>query len=367
MRTNGTRPGETGRQPEAPLGPPPARDLPAGRHLFHREQLMTMIEQESSAASTRGATAAPAGSTYGAATAPAGSGRRWRMPRLAIAVPTVATALAGLIVVGLAFGTSGEPAGSTAGPDGGPAQLADPNAGTPEGATALLDRIALVAATEPSGPVRSDQFIYIESQVSDTYEAHDADTGETTLRREQLHRRQVWLSPDGQRGWLIDSVNDPDGITLDSDEEPHFSAYDRLVTLPTDPDALLEWIYAETKGQGNHPDHQAFTTIGDLIGEQYPPAELSVALYRAAAKIPGVLLVDDATDAIGRSGVAVARVEEGTGVRDEWIFDREDYTFLGSRSVYTTAVPDSIIPAGTVVFSQAVVARAVVDEMKQLP
>ena len=262
---------------------------------------MTMIEQESSAASTRGPT-----------TAPAGSSRRWRMPRLAIAVPTVATALAGLIVVGLAFAPGGDSAGNTARPDGGPAQLADPNAGTPEGATALLDRIALVAATEPAGPVRPDQFIYIESQVADTYEAHNADTGETTLRREPLHRRQVWLSPDGRRGWLIDSVNDPDGITLDSDEG-HFAAYDRLVTLPTDPDALLEWIYTETQGQGNHPDHQAFTAIGDLIGEQYPPAELSAALYRAAAKIPGVLLVDDATDAIGRSGVAVARVEEGTG------------------------------------------------------
>ena len=226
MRINGTRPGAAGRQPEAPLGPPPARDLPAGRHLFHRERLMTMIEQESSAASTRGAT-----------TAPAGSSRRWRMPRLAIAVPTVATALAGLIVVGLAFAPGGDSAGNTARPDGGPAQLADPNAGTPEGATALLDRIALVAATEPAGPVRPDQFIYIESQVADTYEAHNADTGETTLRREPLHRRQVWLSPDGRRGWLIDSVNDPDGITLDSDEG-HFAAYDRLVTLPTDPDAV---------------------------------------------------------------------------------------------------------------------------------
>jgi len=362
MRINGARPGEIGRQPDAPLGPPPARDLPAGRHHFHRERLMTMIEQERRGIPTPGAAAGP--------------DRRWRMPRLSVAVPTVATALAGLIVVGLALNPGGGPAGDPAGPAGttagpdqmaeGPAQFADPDAGTAEGATALLDEIALVAATRDTGPVRPDQFIYVESQVANTYEAHNADTGETRLVRQGLHLRQVWLSPDGHRGWLIDELNEPAGITLDSDVR-HFGAYDRLATLPTDPDALLEWIYAETRGQGNHPDHQAFTTIGDLIGEQYPPAELSAALYRAAARIPGVLLVDNATDAIGRSGIAVARVEEGTGVRNEWIFDREDYTFLGSRSVYTTAVPDSIIPAGTVTFSQAVVRRAVVDELKQLP
>lgn len=320
---------------------------------------MTMIEQESRSASMAGDAAEP-------------SHRRWRMPRLSIAVPTVATALAGLIVVGLALNPGGGPAGpagTTAGPDQvaeGPAQVADPDAGTPAGAAALLDEIALVAATRDTGPVRPDQFIYIESQIANTYESHNADTGETRLVRQGLHKRQVWLSPDGHRGWLIDELDKPDGITLDSDVWSS-GAYDQLVTLPTDPDALLEWIYTETRGQGNHPDHQAFTTIGDLIGEQYPPAELSAALYRAAAKIPGVLLVDAATDAIGRDGVAVARVEEGTGVRHEWIFDREDHTFLGSRSVYTTAVPDSIIPAGTVTFSQAVVRRAVVDEIKQVP
>ncbi|WBB97792.1 MULTISPECIES: hypothetical protein [unclassified Solwaraspora] len=202
----------------------------------------------------------------------------------------------------------------------------------------LLDEIALVAATRATGPVRPDQFIYIESQIADTYEALNADTGETPTGTPRLHKRQVRLSPDGHRGWLVDELNEPAGIALDSDAVPHFGAYDRLTTLPIDPEVLLEWIYAETRGQGNHPDHQAFTTIGD-----------------------------DGTDAIGRSGVAVARVEEGTGVRHEWIFDREDHTYLGSRSVYTTAVPDSIIPVGTVTFSQAVVRRTVVDELKQLP
>ncbi|WFE26651.1 CU044_5270 family protein [Solwaraspora sp. WMMD791] len=369
MRINGARPGETGRQPDAPFGPPPTRDLPAGRHDFHRERLMTMIEQENRAGSTPDARENSVASTRDAATAATGPIRRWRMPRLSIAVPTVATALAGLIVVGLALSPGGDPVGSSAGPDGatgGPVQIADPDAGTPEGAAALLDEIALVAATDHTGPVRPDQFIYVESQIANTYESHNADTGETSLVRQGLHKRQVWLSPDGHRGWLIDSLNEPAGITLDSDVE-YIAAYDRLVTLPTDPPALLEWIYAETRGQGNDPDHQAFTTIGDLIGEQYLPAELSAALYRAAASIPGVLLVDDATDAIGRSGVAVARIEESTGVRHEWIFDREDHTYLGSRSVHTTAVPDSIIPAGTVTFSQAVVTRAIVDEIKQVP
>ena len=61
--------------------------------------------------------------------------------------------------------------------------------------------------------------------------------------------------------------------------------------------------------------------------------ELTSALYRAAAKIPGVMLVDDATDAAGRHGVAIARPDETRGARSEWIFDRKTFAYLGERTV----------------------------------
>ncbi|MFF5075880.1 CU044_5270 family protein [Actinoplanes sp. NPDC000266] len=114
---------------------------------------------------------------------------------------------------------------------------------------------------------------------------------------------------------------------------------------------------------GNGPDSEAFTTISDLLGESYPPAALYPALYRAAAKIPGVLVVDDAVDAAGRHGVALARVDE-SGLRQELIFDKSDYTYLGTRMVRTTDDPEGI-KAGTVTYSSAILSRALVGAMKQ--
>jgi hypothetical protein len=68
-----------------------------------------------------------------------------------------------------------------------------------------------------------------------------------------------------------------------------------------------------------------------LIGQAIAPPVVSAALYRAAALIPGVTAVANATDAIGRHGVAVAFAYQGT--RTEWIFSRQTLVFLGSRSI----------------------------------
>ena len=134
-------------------------------------------------------------------------------------------------------------------------------------------------------------------------------------------------------------------MSLDSKVEPYLNApsYEYLAALTTDPDALLAKIYQETKGHGRSPDQEAFTTIGDLLGGSYPPAALTAALYKAAAKIPGVVTVDDAVDdavdAAGRHGVAVARLDETSGQRTEWIFDQKALTFLGERTVQVNTFP----------------------------
>lgn len=152
--------------------------------------------------------------------------------------------------------------------------------------------------------------------------------------------------------------------------KPHLGApsHDYLASLPTDPDALLRKIYEETEGQGNGKDQQAFTTIGDLLGESWPSPELTAALYRAAAKIPGVVLVDSATDAVGRKGVAVARLDE-FGARTEWIFDSKTLTLLGERTVQVNGNgdEDGLIKPGTVISTSAIMVRAFVDDIKVTP
>ncbi|MGW5481727.1 hypothetical protein [Streptomyces sp. NPDC004008] len=78
-------------------------------------------------------------------------------------------------------------------------------------------------------------------------------------------------------------------------------------------------------------DAAAFVLFGDLIRESLMAPEVSAALYRAAATIPGVRVVHDVEDSAGRKGVAVTRA---TGRESgQPIFDPRTCTFLGGRQV----------------------------------
>ncbi|MFF2852460.1 CU044_5270 family protein [Streptomyces sp. NPDC058001] len=340
-----------------------ARDLPPGRHQFHKERLMAQIHDTQR--EERAATAAPGTKT-----------RRFRLPRPAIALPAMVAVLAGAVVVVTATtGGSGVRDGGVA---TGPALTTTIGDASTEGLPQLLDEISLAAAADTSRPtVKPGQYIYIESKTADTFIKTVDD--KSSLASYALHKRQVWMSPDGTKGWLIDpSVNDgPEGETLSLPDEQgnireaslNGPSYDYLTKLTTDPDQLLAKIYKETKGQGNSPDQQAFSTIGDLLGESYPPAELYSALFKTAAKIPGVVVVNDAVDAVGRPGVAVARLDETSGAREEWIFDKKTHVFLGERSVQVKQLSgeDALVKPGTVNHTSAIITRAVVNGMKQTP
>ncbi|MER5225330.1 CU044_5270 family protein [Streptomyces flaveus] len=352
---------------EAQLLAQTARDLPTGRHEFQRERLMAQIHEQIQREERE---------EHTAATAAPGKARRFRLPRPAITLPAMAAALSAVVVVGMVTTGGGEGVRES-GVATGPALTTDLGTATTKGVPQLLDQISLAAAESDHPTVKPDQYIYIESVVADTFLKTVDD--KTSLASHELHRRQIWNSPDGVKGWLIDpAVNDsPEGETLSLPDEQgntpkaHLGSpsYDYLAKLTTDPDALLAKIYKETKGEGNSPDQQAFATIGDLLGESYPPPELYSALFEAAARIPGVVVVDDAVDAAGRHGVAVARLDETSGQREEWIFDKKTHVYLGSRSVQVKQLKgvDALMKPGTVTFTMAIKNRAVVDDMKQTP
>ncbi|MCX5230084.1 CU044_5270 family protein [Streptomyces sp. NPDC006553] len=329
-------------------------DLPPGRHQFHKERLMSQIHDDRSAAAAR----TP----------------RNPFLRKAILLPA-ATVLAGALAVGVLVFTPGD-ARTPLDRATGPALTTTIGAVDAKGAPRLLDRISLAAAGAEAPNGRAGQYIYIETRSANTH-VKTVD-GESSLVSDPLHTRQSWRSPDGLKGWLIEPGNTgPEGITLEGRDEqgnvptPHLGApsHDYLASLPTDPDALLRKIYDETEGQGNGKDQQAFTTIGDLLVESWPTPKLTAALYRAAAKIPGVVMVDSATDAAGRKGVAVARLDETSGQRTEWIFDSKTFTFLGERTVQVKGDggEGGLIKPGTVVFTHAIMVRAYVDDIKVTP
>ncbi|MER5351623.1 CU044_5270 family protein [Kitasatospora sp. NPDC002551] len=226
----------------------------------------------------------------------------------------------------------------------------------------LLDRIAKVAYSQPQRPARDDQFTYLRT-VSHTTTLSEASDG-AMAPAPITATTERWTAVDGSRAGL----QRRDGADAQLPAVAHGGSlnsptYRLLANLPTDPDTLLKLIYTDARpnhGPGSAStagaDHEAFVTIGDLLRDSVVPPQVGSALYRAAARIPGVVAVDDAVDATGRRGVAVARVNDGR--RFEWIFDRATLRLLGTRTVLLQDGPWG--RTGEDVASTAVLAQGIV-------
>jgi hypothetical protein len=301
------------------LPDPAGRELPADRLLALKEHLMSEVRT-----AERPAQKTPA--------------KRRRKPAIIVAAAAAAAAVAITLAV-LPRNTSG----------------ASPTA------MRLLAKIAAAANAQPSPHVRNSQFWYIGSWVS--YEICSGGSGDHCVM-EKPHERQVWQSVSNQCvTGLAREYGQDTPLTFSTNYlhcpyagDVNDPTYRFLQRLPTNPHALLSLIEREMQGQLPRPE-EAFTTIGDLIGEAIAPPAVSAALYRAAALIPGVTVIANATDAIGRHGVAVAFTYQGT--RTEWIFNRQTLLYLGER--------DTDLANGATTGMSAVTQRGFVDHVGQLP
>lgn len=306
----------------ARLLPAPAeRELPAGRQHALKEHLMSELRLAGSPPAGRPAT------------------RPRRKPAIVIAAAGAA-ALAAAIVLALLPGNT---------------------PGTSAAAVRLLAKIATTAARQPSPQVRDSQFWYIKSWVSNLV-CNGGSGNNCVLEKPQ--KTQIWqsvsnmcvtglLREDGQDTPLKFSSN---YLHCPYQGGVHDPTYRFLQSLPTDPHALLSLIEREMQGQLPRPE-EAFTTIGDMLGAAIAPPRISAALYRAAALIPGVTVVPDATDAIGRHGVAVAYTYQD--IRTEWIFSKRTLRYLGNRDINVTT--------GSSAGVSAILQRAFVDHAGQIP
>ena len=235
-------------------------------------------------------------------------------------------------------------------------------AGVSPAAVRLLAKIATVAGRQPHAAVRNGQYWYIKSWVS--YSVCDAGSVTSKCVLEKPHERQIWqsvsnecrtglLREDGRDTRLTFSTNYLHCPYRGGMNDP---TYRFLQSLPTDPHTLLIRIEKEMSGQQPVPQ-EAFTTIGDLLHETIAPPRVSAALYRAAALIPGVTVVPDAADALGRHGVAVAMTSDG--VRTEWIFSKQTFLYLGERAIN--------VADGSVNGISAVLQRDFVNRAGQIP
>jgi hypothetical protein len=325
------------REEIARLLPIPAdRDVPHEQHLRHKDLLMHTIDRDRADQAVR--------------TRPAR-----RLLRPALLAPATALALACALTAGIALTDSRDKGAHGAASDMRPA-------------AALLDRISAAAGEHPALTVRDDQFVYTKEKTRGA----DVTTGKAVLG--PLTDREVWSAQEPGRLLKLGLVRE-DGETFPVNAElgdTHGTAaginrptYHWLSSLPTDPDELLTYLYAKTPfATGRERDQAVFEQIGSLLGGLMPP-RTAAALYRAAAKIPGVTPAPKARDAIGRQGLGIARDDTRYGVRTEWVFDTKDYAFLGSRSYLTR--DGSYGKAGTLLSSSAELDHAVVDKAGEAP
>lgn len=326
----------------------PEWDLTPARRLHHRDVLLREIDRER--------TAAPAPAT------PAPR-RRWLRPVLLL--PATAMALAGALTLTLP-GTEQEP--------GAEAEATGARHAAANGVVLTLDRIAAASMAVDVEPVRDDQFVYVRSLVRSNEGTFDG-----TVKLGAPHRREIWVSQDSAPITRIGVIRESGkGVPLSGQRIPVETAapdgsagqgvpagidrptYQWLAGLPTDTDALRALLYDRTRPLDDESKDQAvFRKIGDLLNETVMPPANAAALYRTVATIPGVRVTPDATDAAGRHGIGITREETGTATRDEWIFDRNSFTLLGSRSylTHTTGTRPSTLYNSTAVLETGVVDR----------
>ena len=267
-----------------------------------------------------------------------------RPPRRAV-VAAVATA-AGLAIVATVIGIT------SWGSPGRPA--------FDKGAVRLLAKVAAAAARQPAPHVRDSQYMYIATKEAAPF-LKPLGWGSTP----PPVPRHIHLKLITSRVWVpVRNLCHPGlepGVKCPNNGFLNDPTYRLLQSLPTNAPALLALIYRAERGHGPGPDQEAFVTIGDLLRNTIAPPRVAAALYRAAALIPGVTLVPHATDAIGRPGVAVARIGPGIdgGIREELIFSRSTLQLIGERTV--------IARTGATTSATAIITRAFVDHRGQIP
>ncbi|WP_328845766.1 CU044_5270 family protein [Streptomyces sp. NBC_00258] len=337
----------------------PEKDLPPGRHRVLREHLMREINGE---------------------TPPEPVRRIWRRP--AFVAPAVAAALSVAVVIGAGVTRDAASDGPPR-PHSGASER--PERSSSESPAQLLERVAVAAAKLPTG-VEGDEFVYTktdnyhwkmdpEKTVGDcprTLEGHGYGVRE---RWESVDGRHVGLSREHKSGGGV--VERPIAEQLPGKHTINF--YEQALELPTDTEGMYRWLYGLDPGEKpsgkRSADVAAFVKASGLLTGSLLPPKTAAALYRAVAKIPGLIVLEGARDAAGRTGVAVAM--DGVAVigfgqgesRSELIFDEKTLGYLGESTV-NLAVPkhrcDSLA-AGDLVGSIAILERTVVDRKGEQP
>jgi hypothetical protein len=201
-----------------------------------------------------------------------------------------------------------------------------------DAAAAVLNRAAQAAAAHPDAAPRPDQFVYYE----DVWRTGPPD-GHGPWK---LHRFKHWMSVGGnQNGVDIEAGGD---TGADPYFQPTWSSiaggYPWMATLPTNPDRLIDYWRHADPGQRQPDDLSVAWELHSLLMEPLLPPGLRPAVYRALARLPGISVVPDAVDAVGRHGIGLVFTERSRGFgsgQSIAILDPKTYDILGKRERFS--------------------------------
>jgi hypothetical protein len=215
-------------------------------------------------------------------------------------------------------------------------------------AVAALEEVAAVAGQQPPQvPPGPGEYLYTKSESNRTTLL--GDDGRTLIPDQRTE--EIWAGTDHSgrlRATFRTQIpgtgpGEPEVHTSSTMHPAGFLAYDDLSGLPTDPEALEQRI-VDGKIPETLPSVQTtfgvlydnpattFDVARDLLNSQrYAPPQVRKALYEVIARQPGVELLGEVTDPVGRPGTAVAVTTEG--IRRELIFDPGTSALLAQRDV----------------------------------
>jgi plasmid stability protein len=280
-----------------------------------------------------------------------------------------------------------------------PTLWADGPTGASPAAAKVLHAGADVARKQPPAPIPSDGYRYTKSRnswlvyydicsfpsptpltcpapppddwafsvaISNTREKWVASDGSGRLLVESGEPR--FLGPRDKATWKAAGSPELDSPgTSDQSFGPNDISYTDFSEYSTDPDELYDQIRGKAEGHGHSTDAEMLVLVGDLLRETVAPPDLRAALFEVAARIPGVELVGEATDPVGRRGTAVARTSDDAGERHELIFDPETSELLAEREVLLERVDWIDVEPGTVIVYQVYMNSGVVETTSDRP
>jgi hypothetical protein len=299
------------------------------------------------------------------------SRRHLRLPLLPASIGLVSAAAVAAVVVLLVAG----PRGSVVQPE--------------SAAAAVLQRAALTAEAS-GGPrvLRAGEYWYVHSR--DTRlgvvlgpTAHPL----VIVDARSSEDRQVWIGR-GVRSWLSTRAVGPIQFLSASAREQWVRAgrpkqrlgpgnsplpadafdmpYKQLIALPTNVDALWQVVkHRAGRGSAAWQRHEMFTVIGDLLREDPVPARVRAALYRVAAKIPGIQLLGLTHDGLGRPALDVALNDSYDGNREELLFDPRTANLLGERTTVVNPPSKFHVRPGTIVYESTYISSGIAEHIGQ--